>query len=450
MTVRYVLSLSLGVILCLITTAALQRDAQAVAFPEWDGFELGTWSNGLSWDPNVVPATGDYLKFGSKSSGGRITNDIANLSVTRLTFADRSYIIEGNPLNVSESIVVEQGSTTHSIELDISGVAATLVANGGALKLSGANTFSGQVDVFGTLDADSNGALGSIVGATRILPGGSMNFTERDLGLEPIRVSGVAPLASCAIVNGGGISVLRDIQIGSGPVCFANFSLGDGTLSYPNGIGQFADGFDLLLLGGRHRVGGLSSASGVVRVSGETDLVWDTMSPNLEIVFEPFLEFLPEGDLRGSGRADDLHFRGGGTFGAGTGNIPGKFILGSQLDIDESTFFAVLNSATAGTGYSQVQAGDFVYLGTDTELDLSVNFQPAVGTEFRLIDVLGEIPVTGAFAGLPEGETFELAGRRWQITYKGGTGNDVVLTRAADVVVDPLPYKRTLPMVTRS
>jgi hypothetical protein len=55
-------------------------------------------------------------------------------------------------------------------------------------------------------------------------------------------------------------------------------------------------------------------------------------------------------------------------------------------------------------------------------------FQPPIGTQFLLIQNDGNDPINGTFAGLPEGASFKFGGRQWQVTYKGGTGNDVVLT----------------------
>ena len=50
----------------------------------------------------------------------------------------------------------------------------------------------------------------------------------------------------------------------------------------------------------------------------------------------------------------------------------------------------------------------------------------------RLDDNLGSSnAITGTFAGLPEGAEFYEDGQWWRISYTGGTGNDVVLTRIA-------------------
>ena len=49
------------------------------------------------------------------------------------------------------------------------------------------------------------------------------------------------------------------------------------------------------------------------------------------------------------------------------------------------------------------------------------------GTSFTLIKNNGSNPVSGTFAGLPEGAMFTVGSSIFRITYHGGGGNDVVL-----------------------
>ena len=50
---------------------------------------------------------------------------------------------------------------------------------------------------------------------------------------------------------------------------------------------------------------------------------------------------------------------------------------------------------------------------------------------FMIIQNDGTDPVVGTFAGLAQGATIVQGGMRFRISYDGGTGNDVVLTRIA-------------------
>jgi hypothetical protein len=65
----------------------------------------------------------------------------------------------------------------------------------------------------------------------------------------------------------------------------------------------------------------------------------------------------------------------------------------------------------------------------------SAEVVPPVGWSFEVINYTSAIAISGAFVGLPEGSTFTVTvgatKMTFKISYKGGTGNDVVLTRTA-------------------
>jgi hypothetical protein len=63
-------------------------------------------------------------------------------------------------------------------------------------------------------------------------------------------------------------------------------------------------------------------------------------------------------------------------------------------------------------------------------LDLVAAPGLAAGSPFRIIDNSGSTTaITGTFTGLPEGAEFYEDSQWWRISYTGGTGNDVLLTR---------------------
>jgi trimeric autotransporter adhesin len=61
---------------------------------------------------------------------------------------------------------------------------------------------------------------------------------------------------------------------------------------------------------------------------------------------------------------------------------------------------------------------------------LSINLigLPAAGQQFTIIDNASTGPVNGTFKGLPEGAALSVSGQTFYISYRGGDGNDVVLT----------------------
>ncbi|QDU19645.1 autotransporter-associated beta strand repeat-containing protein [Urbifossiella limnaea] len=99
-----------------------------------------------------------------------------------------------------------------------------------------------------------------------------------------------------------------------------------------------------------------------------------------------------------------------------------------------------LNLAPGGGGFAIATGGVFQVEPADPldTIDLTggvLTFNrtgPLVpmGQTVTLIDNLGADPVTGTFAGLPEGGVLTANGQTFTISYVGGDGNDVVLTPA--------------------
>jgi hypothetical protein len=111
------------------------------------------------------------------------------------------------------------------------------------------------------------------------------------------------------------------------------------------------------------------------------------------------------------------------------GNSPGRLTVGG-LDLhDYSAIIAELTGTAAATEYDQLRVNGTVSIG-DCVLVPILGYEPATGQSFVIIDNDGDDDdVVGEFYGLPEGAALNIGGRRHFITYRGGDGNDVVLTR---------------------
>jgi len=118
-------------------------------------------------------------------------------------------------------------------------------------------------------------------------------------------------------------------------------------------------------------------------------------------------------------------------------------IGGGQLTVEKGSlnvagiFSFDLNGTTAGVagGYDQLlftAGNDGTISLTDTStllLNLGLGFATIAGQEFTLIDIQNSSThINGLFAGLAEGAVFNVDGDQFQISYVGGTGNDLVLT----------------------
>ncbi len=108
---------------------------------------------------------------------------------------------------------------------------------------------------------------------------------------------------------------------------------------------------------------------------------------------------------------------GPGVLSIGTGGL--TLAPGASLDVDIG--------GTAAGEYDQLVVGGPVDLGGAT-LNVSFGFTTAASDSFRLIENTGGNSIVGTFAGLPEGATFDAGTRVYQITYTGGSGDDVVIT----------------------
>ncbi|GAB4030276.1 hypothetical protein GCM10028774_04550 [Spirosoma jeollabukense] len=67
------------------------------------------------------------------------------------------------------------------------------------------------------------------------------------------------------------------------------------------------------------------------------------------------------------------------------------------------------------------------------------------GTSYVIVDNTSSSPITGTFNGLAEGSLLTIGVNRFQITYVGGTGNDVALRVANVLMPDLVPLMNMLP-----
>lgn len=111
--------------------------------------------------------------------------------------------------------------------------------------------------------------------------------------------------------------------------------------------------------------------------------------------------------------------------------VPPVNMTTKNLSLDKaSTFVAFIDGAMVGTQSLLTVLGTVNLGGCELkgELEITATYNPAIGTKFILVNNNLADPIAGTFNDLPEGSSFKFCGRRWTITYKGGDGNDVVLT----------------------
>jgi autotransporter-associated beta strand protein len=127
---------------------------------------------------------------------------------------------------------------------------------------------------------------------------------------------------------------------------------------------------------------------------------------------------------------------GGGTVGqvnnsglASPGLSPGRLTTKHFTNNATSTLVIELNGVVAGTTHDQVDTAGTVKLAGALQLVRGSNTPP--GSAFTIIKNDGADAVLGTFTGLAQGAQITNGGAKFQISYTGGDGNDVVLTQVA-------------------
>jgi fibronectin-binding autotransporter adhesin len=136
------------------------------------------------------------------------------------------------------------------------------------------------------------------------------------------------------------------------------------------------------------------------------------------------------GTLQGGGAVGTINFAGAGVVAPGAS--PGILTCSNFTGSANGTLQIELNGTLAGSGYDQLNVLGTVGL-SNLKLNVSANFTAPTNTQFMIIKNDRTDPVSGTFAGLPQGATLTVGSQQFQISYIGGTGNDVVLSKTADL-----------------
>lgn len=165
---------------------------------------------------------------------------------------------------------------------------------------------------------------------------------------------------------------------------------------------------------------------GTTTIQGGTFLV--TNDPNTGTFGSPVT--VTGGAFGGTGQTTSSTTIGIGS-GAGAALVPGNsgigtIKVGSLIMNSDATYIAEMS--TSNRTADQVSTGS-VSLVNQPTLKISAidSLTLDSGASFTIINNTGSNPVSGTFKGLPELSTLQVGNFKLRITYKGGTGNDVVL-----------------------
>ena len=253
----------------------------------------------------------------------------------------------------------------------------------------------------------------SLVNGINVTGGTTQSFNTliRLSGNQSFTVAQGVTLTVVGLINSGFTPVLD----GAGNIAVA------GTVSGAGGLTKRGQGIGYLA--------GIGSYTGLTKVEGGI-LVVDTNQPNSSVE-------ITQGGLGGTGRVGNVTASGLGS-GIGAGSLTaltGVFNTGN-LNLGDSVVCLIkLNGNAAGTEYDQINVNGTITLNNAVLVPTPLNnFDPPVGQTYTIITNDGTDPINGTFQGIPEGGIFSdpNTGNRFRLTYTGGTGNDVQITRLAN------------------
>jgi hypothetical protein len=345
----------------------------------WTGTASALWSNGNNWNPIGTPTSGDSLVFPTSASNFTNTNDLVGLSLTSIQAFDNSYVINGNAITLSGVTALTLGGR---INLPISvRTPATLRRGslGGAVDIASSGVRLEQVQTLAPLSIGTNAVNLDCAWISGGLQGSGTMSIDQDR----------AGAASVAIVRGGGGYSGRFTSNLYATLGLDAVELGAADASLPNGtvIGNGSIGN----VEGRTVLAGRFDGYGAILNSSCTNVshgVWPTGVLNTR----------------------NLTWSGGGY---------AQFEVGRE---------------PPGVPFSRINAKGSVTIGAQTILTIFVlpASRPIAGQQFTLVDNDGSDPVSGTFQDFPEGAKFRSDGAYFSISYRGGDGNDIVITALED------------------
>lgn len=401
-----------------------------------------SWGLGNTNTPVTVNSAGTLHLFGNLTIGQKplVLNGPGwpgALFVGALAASDGNSSWAGSITNASDSTIYVYSARTLDLGGPITGPGGLTKSGAGTLTFSGsaANTYAGATRLnTGTLLLNKSVNDGAIPGDLIIGDGsGGANADVLRLAANnqihnnanlTINSSGLLDLDGkydrFNALNGGG-----NIQFGAGGYVIPGHA---GASSAFTGVAS-GDGYFWKVGSGVLTLAGNNTYTGQTRVQAGTLLV-NGSQPQSNVRVES------GGTLGGSGTVGSILGEGIVAPGASPGCL-----TSSNLTFAATGNFRVeLNGTTACSGYDQMIVRGTNNLANAT-LTVTPAFppgQPAVGDQFVILNNDGADPITGAFAGLPNGATFNAGNIEFRINYNAGTGNDVVLT-VQSVTVPSVP-----------
>ena len=282
-------------------------------------------------------------------------------------------------------------------------------------------------------------------GAVKLLttnaPGGPTNFASLSINGDGYTLRSPSLVITNGLTNAGPASSANTIFAPVSPARSSTWTVGNrstltlaGNLTIGNVTLAASVGGTLVLDG---NVNGAANSSLRKEGRGRLEINGTAVVANLDVT---------DGTLLVDGQLDTVLAIASGATLAGSGTVPaftcdgvvspglsgpGRLTVsgaGAPVFDAGSSLVIQLNGTAPGTGYDQLSVtGPFDL--SDINLVLSLGFVPVGSPVIVIITNRGAGSFTSAFPGLPEGSFVSVGSELMQISYTGGTGNDVTLTR---------------------
>jgi autotransporter-associated beta strand protein len=360
-------------IIILLATICLFSVNSFAVVKTWDGGGIDdNWATAANWVGDVAPVSGDDLVFPVNAAKFSTNNNIGLLTTYRsITIEGGNYTIGGNALRLTNGLRVNDGIQVISTIVNLGESQTFFAGQNSITTIALVVLLTNNL----TLDGDGGFVIGVLASGVTLNSG---NVIKNGFGASLIAAA--SNFSGAIFVNGGALVV--DANIPNSPVTV-------------NATG----GFDLSQFG--LNILGLSGFAGTGTV-GATNVT-------------------------------------SGIISAGTVNSPtGILNITSNLTFSANGIYLnKIGGRNAGaSGYDQLNVIGTVNLNNARleVIPLSSlgfgNFRAAIGDTFVIINNDGTDAVNGTFLNAPEGTIFGATlNTAYRITYRGGDGNDVAITR---------------------
>lgn len=445
----------------------------------WTGGGDGSkFSDAANWSTGQVPVTGDALTFPGVVGTNTVSlqNDLTNvvfsgvqLSLTASSsYGSTNYTVD--KLKMSDGATIAAGAYPQGASNTVSAYLGVtdLVANGDLTVSSYMNATKFTVAGNLLLMSGVNFAAGSTV-AGKISVGTSIGITNnvtaasyelKSYGTLSFYASFSSPFttpitvatgATRASLSFSGASTY-DPETQTTTYADRDYTLGS-PITLNSDLQVYSSRQVTARLGGQitlngHAINKQLGSEGRLFV-GDTEIIPETKTTNItdsapnasvEVAQNEttildgergYVSVYSGGVLKGTGKVDSMYVNFGGV--VAPGHSPGTMTIASDVYISGEYQAEVLNKdnydkLVVGQDFN----GNYSAVGLDTTSHLNVilpaGYAINQGDQFTIIDNKSNKDVEGVFGGLPEGTQFTVNNVVFNITYKGGDGNDVVLT----------------------